>query len=484
MTFKKDIFNKLFTKNQKNNDPIIKQILKDNTQLKSNLNDLKIKNKSLYGHFTNSIKEYETTINELNNLNNSLSTQIKNKDTLISKKENKIKQLTNEKTQLQQNNTEKENKKTQLQQNNTEKENKIKQLTNEKTQLQQNNTEKEQLINLINKYTFTTKDSELLEKQLSKFKKLEVINKISKKDYGDLTITIKSPHPKNTTNWGDYFFSLSLKKSFEKLGFNVVIHEKENWYKNKENSDITIVLRGLTNYEPNLSTINILWNISHPSMITINEFEKYDIVFISSIKYANKISAQVNTIVKPLLQCTDPTIFFTEPQEDINDEILFVGMTRHVHRQIIKDALKTNHNISIYGGGWEAYLDKNDIKGQFIPNEELHKYYSSCKILLNDHWEDMKNEDFPSNRLFDALACGTFVISDNIPSAKTIFKDTIITYDNVDDLNKKLDYYLNHEDERKIIAEKGKKLVLKNHTFDHRVIEILKTIKNIDISNF
>ena len=449
MTFKKDIFNKLFTKNQKNNDPIIKQILKDNTQLKSNLNDLKIKNKSLYGHFTNSIKEYETTINELNNLNNSLSTQIKNKDTLISKKENKIKQL-----------------------------------TNEKTQLQQNNTEKEQLINLINKYTFTTKDSELLEKQLSKFKKLEVINKISKKDYGDLTITIKSPHPKNTTNWGDYFFSLSLKKSFEKLGFNVVIHEKENWYKNKENSDITIVLRGLTNYEPNLSTINILWNISHPSMITINEFEKYDIVFISSIKYANKISAQVNTIVKPLLQCTDPTIFFTEPQEDINDEILFVGMTRHVHRQIIKDALKTNHNISIYGGGWEAYLDKNDIKGQFIPNEELHKYYSSCKILLNDHWEDMKNEDFPSNRLFDALACGTFVISDNIPSAKTIFKDTIITYDNVDDLNKKLDYYLNHEDERKIIAEKGKKLVLKNHTFDHRVIEILKTIKNIDISNF
>ena len=110
MTFKKDIFNKLFTKNQKNNDPIIKQILKDNTQLKSNLNDLKIKNKSLYGHFTNSIKEYETTINELNNLNNSLSTQIKNKDTLISKKENKIKQLTNEKTQLQQNNTEKENK--------------------------------------------------------------------------------------------------------------------------------------------------------------------------------------------------------------------------------------------------------------------------------------------------------------------------------------------------------------------------------------
>ena len=55
---------------------------------------------------------------------------------------------------------------------------------------------------------------------------------------------------------------------------------------------------------------------------------------------------------------------------------------------------------------------------------------------------------------------------------------------NSKDLNKKLDYYLNHEDERKIIAEKGKKLVLKNHTFDHRVIEILKTIKNIDISNF
>ena len=332
----------------------------------------------------------------------------------------------------------------------------------------------------INKYKRTIRllknKNKELQNKLGKLTKSEVINKIILGDYSDLTIAIKSPHPEGTTHWGELFFSKAIKKSFEKLGFNVIIQEREHWY-DETNIDIALVLRGELNYYPDYSNINIMWNISHPQSTPIEEYEKYDYVFIASEKYANKIKSKVNTNVNALLQCTDPDVFYPERNMDISDEILFVGVTRGIYRKIIKDILKTDYDVSIYGMGWEEFIDEKYVKDYFIPNEELHKYYSSCKILLNDHWDDMMDEDFPSNRLFDALSCGTFVISDNIPSANSLFEGSIVTYNDENDLKEKINYYLTHDDERIKIAKKGQKIVLENHTFDHRIKKILSVLK-------
>lgn len=46
-------------------------------------------------------------------------------------------------------------------------------------------------------------------------------------------------------------------------------------------------------------------------------------------------------------------------------------------------------------------------------------------------------------------------------------------------LNNKIEYYLSHDVERKKMAEKGKVLVLKNHTFDNRVESILDCLKSM-----
>lgn len=316
-----------------------------------------------------------------------------------------------------------------------------------------------------------------LQKKLGYFTKKEIVNKLNNEEYSDLTIVIKSPNPKGHHHWGDYFFSIALKKSFQKKGFNVIIQEREDWYSGVK-ADINIVLRGVVKYEPNFDEINIMWNISHPDMVEKDEYELYDICFISSENYANKINSEVNSIIRPLLQCTDPEVFYTNENSSCAEDLLFVGVTRGVYREIVKDTLQNGFDISIYGMGWEKFIDEKYIKGQFIPNEKLHEYYSSCKILLNDHWEDMRDWDFPSNRLFDALACGAFVISDKIPSAETLFEGNIVTYENDEDLNEKIEYYLTHEDERKEKAQKGKEIVLRNHTFDNRVDTIMYSLKN------
>lgn len=309
------------------------------------------------------------------------------------------------------------------------------------------------------------------------------INKLVNEDYSNLTIAIKTPNPIGEHFWGDYFFAKALKKQFEKKGLNVLIHERQNWYKDDNEVDIVLVLRGLVKYTPKQEHINILWNISHPDLVSDEEYSNFDIVFICSETYANKVANKVNTIVKPLLQCTDPELFFNQYNPEFSEEILFVGSTRGVFRKIIKDISQTSHSFSVYGPNWEKFIDNKYHKGDFIDNENLNQAYSSCKILLNDHWEDMLENDFPSNRLFDALACGAFIISDEIPSANTIFQGNVITYTDHYDLDEKITYFLENEEERLLKAKKGQKLVLENHTFQNRVETILETLKILENLN-
>lgn len=265
------------------------------------------------------------------------------------------------------------------------------------------------------------------------------------------------------------------------MGFNVLIHPYEHFYNDANEVDIVILLRGLERYTVNPNHINIMWNISHPDDISIEEYEDFDIVFIASLGFAKKINSQTNTIVRPLLQCTDSTSFFPEKNEYYSNDILFVGNTRGVFRNAIKNINQTNHNFSVYGGGdWHKFIDKDYIKGEFIPNSDLNQAYSSCKILLNDHWDDMRIKDFPSNRLFDAFASEAFIISDDFPSVDSIFEGNLITYENADDLNSKINYYLTHEKERKLKSKKGREIVLKNHTFNKRAKTIVNYIKQLD----
>ena len=103
--------------------------------------------------------------------------------------------------------------------------------------------------------------------------------------------------------------------------------------------------------------------------------------------------------------------------------------SRKVHRRIVDDLAGTTHDLAIYGGDWTPDLvDPRFVKGEGVPNAELARYYSAAAIVLNDHWDDMLAEGFISNRLYDALACGAFVISDPVDGIEAEFDDAVATY--------------------------------------------------------
>jgi spore maturation protein CgeB len=83
-----------------------------------------------------------------------------------------------------------------------------------------------------------------------------------------------------------------------------------------------------------------------------------------------------------------------------------------------------------------------------------------------------------SNRLFDASACGTFIISDSNPGIKEIFgSDVIEEYSSASSLHDLLDRYLNNPELRQARSSKAHKIVLKNHTFAARTNQLISIVK-------
>jgi hypothetical protein len=269
--------------------------------------------------------------------------------------------------------------------------------------------------------------------------------------------------------WGDYHFARSLQRSLERAGHPTRLHFLPAWQSpTAARDDIAVHLFGLKEAPTHVGQVNILWQISHPDLATPEIYGRYDHVFVASDPFAAWMGDQVDVPVTPLHQATDPERFRPTPGGP-HHELLFVASSRKVRRRIVDDLAGTSHELAVYGRDWTADLiDPRFVRGEIVPNAELARYYSAADIVLNDHWDDMRFEGFLSNRLYDALACGAFVISDRVQGIDVEFDGAVATYRSRHDIESLISRYLDDPGERKRLAAVGRAIVLERHTFDHR----------------
>ena len=74
------------------------------------------------------------------------------------------------------------------------------------------------------------------------------------------------------------------------------------------------------------------------------------------------------------------------------------------------------------------------VRGRSIPNDQLAAAYRSAGVVLNDHHDDMRADGFVSNRLFDAVASGARVITDEVAGLAELFGPAVQVYETPDDL--------------------------------------------------
>lgn len=271
--------------------------------------------------------------------------------------------------------------------------------------------------------------------------------------------------------WGDTFFADALADALRRHGQEVVIDRASSHSRDSsEWDDVTLSLRGLARFIPQPGATNLLWIISHPDLVTRHELASgFDQIYSAGPVWAARAREAWGIDVHTLLQATDATRFHPEAARGARRQgTLFVGRTRGIARPIVTDTIAAGGTPEIYGDdGWEQFIDPRFVKGSGMANEDVPAAYASADIVLNDHWKDMAEFGFLSNRLFDAAATGTRIISDPVPGIRETFGDQVQTYTDVDDLRSLLDARSGAwptDTELVALAER----VIAQHSFDRR----------------
>ncbi len=293
-----------------------------------------------------------------------------------------------------------------------------------------------------------------------------------------IAIKICAPSWGDAGRWGDTHFARALADELTRRGHTARIDVLSEWDDRigPGTDDLVVHLRGLSAYVPRKGQFNVLWNISHPDLLTAPECDAFDLIATPSLRRAEELTKRTATPVVLLEQATDPMVFFPQPDAAHAHELVFVGNSRGIERPILRDLLPTSRDLVVWGQHDARVLPPRYVAGSYLPNDQVRRAYSSAAIVLNDHWDDMRAEGLICNRVYDALACGACVVSDDLPELHERFGDAIVTYRTPEQLRAQIDRLLADPAERAQHGARGRAQVLEQHTFRHRVDVLLDAV--------
>ena len=170
--------------------------------------------------------------------------------------------------------------------------------------------------------------------------------------------------------------------------------------------------------------------------MTGEECDGYDLVCVASRSVRRGARASGPA---PRWSCSSrppiPGVFYPDPSPELAHDLVYVANSRDVLRPIVRDLLPTDRDLAIWGANWDGLIDTTYVVAEHVPNDELRKVYTSAKIVLCDHWDDMREHGFISNRIYDALACGAIIVSDDVIGLGERFDGTVSTYRTRDELH-------------------------------------------------
>jgi GT2 family glycosyltransferase/glycosyltransferase involved in cell wall biosynthesis/spore maturation protein CgeB len=248
-----------------------------------------------------------------------------------------------------------------------------------------------------------------------------------------VAIKIAAPSLAKAKPWGDLYFAIALRKHLERAGYKVRIDCLDLWHSPRAaGDDVVIVLRGLDRYKPLKTQLNILWVISHPDLLSEAELREYDKIYVAGGEYRDSLAEFTGLDgIEFLPQATDFSPDALDPDKlaaTPRHEMLFIGNSRNQYREAVKWSVENGLPLAVYGQGWEAFIPKSHIFGEHIDNADIAYFYRNAKVVVNDHWADMKRRGFVSNRIYDVLGVGGTVLSDHVAGIESLRHSRLFTY--------------------------------------------------------
>ena len=168
--------------------------------------------------------------------------------------------------------------------------------------------------------------------------------------------------------------------------------------------------------------------------------------------------------------------FIGTPSLIVANTTLGMKLASLERRKILNMVSRKFKNTRIYTGSSTEDMPFIQNMGKVDYIYEMPHVFRQSEINLNITLRNIKT-GIPL-RIWDILAAGGFVLTNFQAELPEFFEQGkhLVWYDSHSDMMDKIDYYLEHKEEREEIAKEGNLLVQKEHTMQKRVEEILKIV--------
>jgi spore maturation protein CgeB len=164
-------------------------------------------------------------------------------------------------------------------------------------------------------------------------------------------------------------------------------------------------------------------------------------------------------------------------------DISFVGSFFKAHSSrvlLLEELSRRFERLNIWGRPVEELEKKSPIHDNLMGQAwgiQMYQILRNSKITLNHHGSI---PPYANNcRLYEATGAGTLLITDWKPDLEELFEPgrEVIAYRNIDECAELIQYYLEHEDERKTVACAGHQRTLREHTYLQRMEELAEIVQ-------
>ena len=234
-------------------------------------------------------------------------------------------------------------------------------------------------------------------------------------------------------------------------------------------------------YLYDISFVGSLYTEEHnffDRMTTLSDYTKgyLDAIMSAQMKIQgyNFIQESLSPIMDDLYQALpmDPNPDGVESKEYLYAQYVINRKITGLERTELIRAITEHFHFDLFTPGKDFTMSNLTNHGTVDYYSQMPLVFRRSKINLNISLRSIKS-GIPL-RAFDILGSGGFLLS----NFQADFLDEFIPgedfdyYESKEDLLRKLEYYLNHDDERAAIAKNGHDKVAAAHTFRHRIREM------------
>lgn len=130
---------------------------------------------------------------------------------------------------------------------------------------------------------------------------------------------------------------------------------------------------------------------------------------------------------------------------------------------------------------WKQALSEQNKKyswwNRINYERELPAFYQSSAINFNT--TSLQASYAMNQRIFDVPACGSFILTEQNSTLEELFEPgkEVACYRNVDEIKETTTYWLNNPEARKGIIKAAHNRILDQHTYGHRLVQLIKKMK-------